>query len=1165
MADTTIDRVQIEIEATAKGVSAVFSQLESQMNTIKQALGSLDTSKISKARQALNGGLDMSTAEKNVVKSLDKIKQALAGLDSYKKAALSGDGSAATSFERQTTRIQSQIDILGEKLKQLGDNRLGISVDSDAFQAYREELAEIQSSLNNSKMEMPTPSPEPTLSGFELIKAKAAEAGSAIVKGLGTAAKNAAKNLKSGLSKVSDALSKIKNGALGAAEGGFKKLLKYVFGIRSMYVLFRRLRSAIQDSFGELQKSGAFVQTTRANLEGLKASLSTLKYQFGAAFEPIFNAVAPALQTLIDYLVTAMNVLSAFFAKLMGKSTYSRAVAGATSLGKATGGAAKAQKDLNKQLQGFDELNNLTTNDSSGGGGGGGAGGSGSNVHYVEESVDNVLGDFGKELAEKIREGDWRGVGQAISDKLSEAMESIPWDKVFEWARDFGKNLAEFLNGLINPRLFANVGITIANAINTAFEFLNSFGKNFDWQNFGESIGAGITAWFETADFALWGDTVHTWLAGLLDAGIALVDNTDWELIGEKLADFLTNLDIPDLAGKLFSLAKKIASGLATAIESLWKNSDTKTKIGLAIVGLLAVANLTGLSAKLGGAITSYLAAHPLVLGKIALLVTEAKLVFDGTRWVLGNVAEDLGDDELAEEYRTFTWSNFWETIQKPDGSGIDWEGIKEAWSEMCADYFEPLFEEIDYWKDEAEKKFVDGSLWIAEKIGLYKPEGHGGGTSFGEGEEESSNDSGSSEMSVSIKSAFQGAFKSPKDFSSFAEKWDKFKKNFKDVKNNIKSKASGAFQKITDIDTWKQKFSGLKQTWTDKTAEIKGKLGGVFSKIVDVDSLKEKYKSLKDSWTEKTSTLKANVGGAISKITDLDTWKGKITDLKNNWTDKSNTLKSSVGGAISRITDLDTWKGKMTDLKNNWSDKSATLKASLGGAISNITSLDTWKSKITDLKNSWVGKSATFALSQTGTAISTLVDKITALKDSWKDKAATFSLKFSAAASDLKSWVNTNVIDKINAKFAKVPILNKVKIPKLAVGAVLDESSLVNIGEAGAEAVIPLERNLNGIKMIANTLLDGMEQSATLRYSASPSNYGNGLRGSASGIQSGSQNNVDNQLLTEQNALLQEQNRLLQQIANKNVTISSRDVFSATQGEANNYYNRTGNSPFLF
>ena len=46
--------------------------------------------------------------------------------------------------------------------------------------------------------------------------------------------------------------------------------------------------------------------------------------------------------------------------------------------------------------------------------------------------------------------------------------------------------------------------------------------------------------------------------------------------------------------------------------------------------------------------------------------------------------------------------------------------------------------------------------------------------------------------------------------------------------------------------------------------------------------------------------------------------------------------------------------------------------------------------------------------------------------------------MKFSAAASDLKSWINTNVIAKINNTLHKVPILKNYSVPYLASGGVL-------------------------------------------------------------------------------------------------------------------------------
>ena len=82
-------------------------------------------------------------------------------------------------------------------------------------------------------------------------------------------------------------------------------------------------------------------------------------------------------------------------------------------------------------------------------------------------------------------------------------MESIEWEKIYEKAKGFGTGLAEFLNGLISPRLFGNLGKTIANSLNTALHFLNSFGQTFDFYEFGESIAWGIRDFFENFDFAL--------------------------------------------------------------------------------------------------------------------------------------------------------------------------------------------------------------------------------------------------------------------------------------------------------------------------------------------------------------------------------------------------------------------------------------------------------------------------------------------------------------------------------------------------------------------------------------------------------------------------------------------------------------------------------------
>lgn len=55
------------------------------------------------------------------------------------------------------------------------------------------------------------------------------------------------------------------------------------------------------------------------------------------------------------------------------------------------------------------------------------------------------------------------------------------------------------------------------------------------------------------------------------------------------------------------------------------------------------------------------------------------------------------------------------------------------------------------------------------------------------------------------------------------------------------------------------------------------------------------------------------------------------------------------------------------------------------------------------------------------------------------------------------------------------IPSMGYVELPRLAKGGIVDKSMLANIGEAGKEAVIPLERNKAGLKEIARLLANEM------------------------------------------------------------------------------------------
>ena len=145
--------------------------------------------------------------------------------------------------------------------------------------------------------------------------------------------------------------------------------------------------------------------------------------------------------------------------------------------------------------------------------------------------------------------------------------------------------------------------------------------------------------------------------------------------------------------------------------------------------------------------------------------------------------------------------------------------------------------------------------------------------------------------------------------------------------------------------------------------------------------------------------------------------------------------------------------------------------------------------------------------------------------------------------------------------------------IPQYASGTAdaLKHGSVFAAGENGPEIV----GHINGRTEVLNrsqlasimytSITRGMAQFKNAQI-ATPQTLGfadNIASGVASGIAETSNNNND--LIAEQNRLIAEQNRILQQILQKPSGITSREVFDATRREAQNYNNRTGNSPFLF
>lgn len=395
---------------------------------------------------------------------------------------------------------------------------------------------------------------------------------------LGSVGKKAMSLIASGLKNVASSmlmLGKNTKSSNGMLQSGFKNMLKYGLGIRSLYALINKLKSAVKEGVGNLAQYSAPVN---AALSSLKSSLTQLKNSLATAFAPILTAVAPALTTLINLASKAATTIGMLIAYLTGQKTFTKATAVQEDYAESLKKTSCEAKKANKQLSSLDKLNNLTTQDKDSGTGGGGT----ADISDMFETVnipDGIKG-FADRIKQAWKDADFTDIGTTIGTKLKGALDSIPWETIQPTAEKVGKSLATLINGAIEVEgLGASIGNTIAQAINTGFEFLNSFVHNLHWDSIGAFIADSINGFFQNIDWNLIYDTFVAGAKGLGDAINSFMDNLDWESISASISNFI-NTFVDTIYTFVTTVNwKELGEKVGKTISDAWKGIDWK-KVG---------------------------------------------------------------------------------------------------------------------------------------------------------------------------------------------------------------------------------------------------------------------------------------------------------------------------------------------------------------------------------------------------------------------------------------------------------------------------------------------------------------------------------------------------------------------------------------------------------
>ena len=424
----------------------------------------------------------------------------------------------------------------------------------------------------------------------------AARAAASSIKRLGSLFSGAAKsawgffrNLKKG------------NSGGGGLQVSLKNLLRYGLGIRSLFVLFNRLRSAIKEGFGALAQQNPEVQ---ASLSALSAALNGLKGALASAFAPILTAVTPALVMLINLVTQAANAVGMLMAALTGKGFYS-AAKGVASVGKAAGGAAGGVKKLNRELAGFDELTILKDNQS-GGGGGGGGGGAGKQM-FETVPVDSGIAEFITHIKELFGAGEYEAIGQIIGEGINKAFakarDLISWESVSGKVEGFVDAVTGIFNGLIDGIEWPDIGATFGSGIDTLVQTAHRLLTGIEWADLGRGLGDGLNGMFSEIDWPTVGATIAAALGAQLEVvgnvlatfdlgeaarnvGAAIqsfsatlqekIEGIPWTTIGANFADGVNNLFTPENFSAAAALLATSLNGLFDLILSTVKGIKWK-------------------------------------------------------------------------------------------------------------------------------------------------------------------------------------------------------------------------------------------------------------------------------------------------------------------------------------------------------------------------------------------------------------------------------------------------------------------------------------------------------------------------------------------------------------------------------------------------------------
>lgn len=566
--DTKVDTDNFE-----KGVK----DIKNKLNNINNSVDSISRG----TRKAFDG---MSSAQIGLVNSLDQTKRKMselkAKIDEIEKAKIPTE--QYKKVQDQVASLKKEYDDLTKQKKEW--ESLGISNKNSA--AMRELEAkiksvksELQSTMGNAsalensgqafKSQGPTQKSEALRTQYNAQEATFIKLNKQLAElnakqnkasSLGTKFKNVLSGIGGAAQSFGSKISKAFKNSENPAKSFIKKLtsISTLLKARVISGLVSSIVKGVKSGFNNLVQYSSKVN---ASISGLKSSFTQLNNALATAFMPILQQIAPIIQSIINKIIEAINVVAQFTSRLFSSSTtFTRAKKINEDYAKSLSKTNKSQK----KAFSFDTIEKIDSKKDDGS--------VDPSKMFEEANIEKGVLGFTDTIKNAISNGDWRGVGTLLAGKLNGIFDSVNFGAIgakvgtkinnalnavygfltgVNW-QGIGEGVANFLNNAFQNIDFELIGRTLAQKIKVAVDLAYGFITTFDWSGFGTKISDIVNGWFYEIDWAKTAETLSLAVMGLLDTIGSFISDTDWRYIGNSVSTFLGNIEWSEIISKTF-------------------------------------------------------------------------------------------------------------------------------------------------------------------------------------------------------------------------------------------------------------------------------------------------------------------------------------------------------------------------------------------------------------------------------------------------------------------------------------------------------------------------------------------------------------------------------------------------------------------------------------